>query len=226
MRAGVGRRSSCPSRSPRTGPCRSRSAAGGSGSTIIASLTSLASIFLPRYSGVRPTISPARNTATMTYISMFRNPAPMPLKSTLSIISDIGTSPPSGLKLSCMQLTEPLDVAVVIAAQVAEATGPSRTSLPSMLPPWRTGRPAVAALGWSSARIATADADQEQSQHHAVDHRGVRAVLDHQAEHDDRGHRDDDDRDDLEEVAPGARVLERMCRVRARRSRRRWCRAA
>ena len=68
----------------------------------MASLTSLASIFLPRYSGVRPTISPARNTATMTYISMFRNPAPMPLKSTLSIMSDIGTSPPSGWKLSCI----------------------------------------------------------------------------------------------------------------------------
>ena len=29
-----------------------------------------ASIFLPRYSGVRPTISPARNTATMANISM------------------------------------------------------------------------------------------------------------------------------------------------------------
>ena len=31
----------------------------------MAILTSFASIFLPRYSGVRPTISPAMNTATM-----------------------------------------------------------------------------------------------------------------------------------------------------------------
>ena len=31
----------------------------------IAILTSFASIFLPRYSGVRPTISPATKTATM-----------------------------------------------------------------------------------------------------------------------------------------------------------------
>ena len=31
----------------------------------IVSFTSFASIFLPRYSGVRPTISPATNTATM-----------------------------------------------------------------------------------------------------------------------------------------------------------------
>ena len=34
-----------------------------------------------------------------------------------------------------MLLTEPFEVAVVIAAQVAAATGPSRTSLPSMFGP-------------------------------------------------------------------------------------------
>ncbi len=36
----------------------------------IAIFTSLASIFLPRYSGVRPTIRPAMNTATMANSSM------------------------------------------------------------------------------------------------------------------------------------------------------------
>ena len=36
----------------------------------MAILTSFASIFLPRYSGVRPTISPATNTAMMTNSSM------------------------------------------------------------------------------------------------------------------------------------------------------------
>ena len=36
----------------------------------IAILTSFASIFLPRYSGVRPTISPATNTATIAKSSM------------------------------------------------------------------------------------------------------------------------------------------------------------
>ncbi len=35
-----------------------------------ASLISLASIFLPRYSGVRPTISPPTKTARMTSMSM------------------------------------------------------------------------------------------------------------------------------------------------------------
>ena len=36
----------------------------------IAIFTSLASSFLPRYSGVRPTISPATNIAMMTNSSM------------------------------------------------------------------------------------------------------------------------------------------------------------
>ena len=39
---------------------------------------SWASIFLPRYSGVRPTINPATNTATMTNASIPYNPEPTP----------------------------------------------------------------------------------------------------------------------------------------------------
>ena len=35
-----------------------------------ANLTSRASIFLPRYSGVRPTMSPAMNTATIAKTTM------------------------------------------------------------------------------------------------------------------------------------------------------------
>ena len=137
-------------------PAPARISSGWSSITIIASFTSFDSTFLPRYSGVRPTISPARKTATMTYTSMFSNPAPIPLKTTLSIIIAIGTSPAIGLRLSCMLLTEPLDVAVVIAAQVAEATGPNRTSVPSMFGPAATFlSPSVAALGSTSARIAT-----------------------------------------------------------------------
>ena len=54
-----------------------------------------------------------------------------------------------------MELTEPLDVAVVNAAQVAEATGPLRTSEPSMFGPRATGSPSAAALGWAWARTAT-----------------------------------------------------------------------
>ena len=74
VRAGVGHGLACPSRSPRTGPSPQQIRSGWIRTASIASLTSLASTFLPRYSGVRPTISPARNTATMMYISMFMKP--------------------------------------------------------------------------------------------------------------------------------------------------------
>ncbi len=45
-------------------------AAGRHRTASIAILTSRASIFLPRYSGVRPTMRPATNTATTTKTSM------------------------------------------------------------------------------------------------------------------------------------------------------------
>ena len=47
-----------------------RTTAGGISSTSAAILISNASIFLPRYSGVRPTMRPAMKTATMANISM------------------------------------------------------------------------------------------------------------------------------------------------------------
>ena len=97
---------------------------------------SFASIFLPRYSGVRPTIRPATKTVTMTNASMPYRPEPTPPKMTSpSLMSHIGTSPPSGVNESCIEFTEPLEAAVVAVAQMAELTGPKRTSLPSMFPP-------------------------------------------------------------------------------------------
>ena len=47
-----------------------------------------------------------------------------------SCIKSIVIIPPSGVKLSCMELTEPLDAAVVKVAQVDEAAIPNRVSLP------------------------------------------------------------------------------------------------
>ena len=47
----------------------------------------------------------------------------------------IGIMPASGSRLSCMVLTAPLEVSVVIVANRAELAMPNRTSLPSMLPP-------------------------------------------------------------------------------------------
>ncbi len=47
----------------------------------------------------------------------------------------MGTRPPSGVKLSCIALTEPFEAAVVATAQSALFVMPKRVSLPSMLPP-------------------------------------------------------------------------------------------
>ena len=60
------------------------------------SFISRPSIFLPRYSGVRPTISPQMNTARMAYRIMFMRPTPLPPKTQLSIMCSIGTIPPNG----------------------------------------------------------------------------------------------------------------------------------
>ena len=86
--------------------------------TSIAIFISKASTFLPRYSGVRPTISPAMKTeriAPMTSIPY--RPAPMPpgVISPSSMLNS-GTSPPMGWKLSCQALIAPVLVLVVIAA--------------------------------------------------------------------------------------------------------------
>ena len=52
-----------------------------------------------------------------------------------SCISHIGTSPPNGVNESCMELTEPLEAAVVAVAHKTELAIPKRTSFPSILPP-------------------------------------------------------------------------------------------
>ena len=54
----------------------------GARTPIMAHLTSGTSIFLPRYSGERPTISPARNTVNRTTSNMPYSPAPTPPKMT------------------------------------------------------------------------------------------------------------------------------------------------
>jgi hypothetical protein len=66
--------------------------------TIEAIFISKASIFLPRYSGVRPIIRPAMNTAMIAKTSIPYSPDPTPPKITSpSCISHIGTRPPSGV---------------------------------------------------------------------------------------------------------------------------------
>ena len=73
-----------------------------------------------------------------------------------------GTRPPSGVKESCIALTEPFEAPVVAVAQMAELTMPKRTSFPSMLPPaWSalarlsTPRASIRGLPCCSAHTAT-----------------------------------------------------------------------
>ena len=88
----------------------------------IAILTSLASIFLPTYSGVRPTISPATKIETTTNSSMPYMPEPTPptmISPSWMLMS--GIMPPSAVKESCMALTAPHEASVVITANSADA---------------------------------------------------------------------------------------------------------
>ena len=64
-----------------------------------------------------PTIRPAMNTASKALISMPMRPTPTPPGDTSpSFMLTSGIMPPSGVKLSCAQLTAPVDVPVVEAA--------------------------------------------------------------------------------------------------------------
>ena len=70
----------------------------------------------------------------MTKISMLMKPTPTPPKMLFSHMPTSGIRPPSGVSESCIALTEPLDVTVVVTAQSAESPAPKRTSLPSIEP--------------------------------------------------------------------------------------------
>ena len=90
-----------------------RATALGIKTPITAHVATVASSFLPRYSGVRPIMSPAMNTVMSTWNNMQYMPHPMPPKMISPIrMFHIGISPASGIQLSCIELTEPLSIAV------------------------------------------------------------------------------------------------------------------
>ena len=70
MRPGIGEGSEARLGSTTASAVKPRIESGRIRMASIAIFTSFASIFLPRYSGVRPTISPATNTAMMANSSM------------------------------------------------------------------------------------------------------------------------------------------------------------
>src|SRR5581483_2488138 len=97
---------------------------------------SVGRIFLPRYSGVRPTISPPRKTVTTARTRMPYRPAPTPPGTTSPIIMlNSATPPPNGVNESWNELTAPVEVTVVDAANSDEAGMPNATFLPSIAAP-------------------------------------------------------------------------------------------
>ena len=100
-----------------------------------ASFTSLDWIFLPRYSGVRPTISPPMNTAMMAKARIVYMPAPAPPGETSpSIMLVSRPMPPIGVNESFEPVTEPVEVCTEPMSNSVVGATPNRVSLPSMLP--------------------------------------------------------------------------------------------
>ncbi len=123
-----------------------------------ASFISPAWIFLPRYSGVRPTIRPAMNTLRMARISLPYRPAPAPpgLTSPEQDVHERHRAAQGRVALVRRVVASPAEVAVMALPSSAELPTPKRVSLPSRLPPtlaavaaWDT--PALASLGLPGA---------------------------------------------------------------------------
>src|SRR3984957_14113893 len=96
---------------------------------------SVGRIFLPMYSGVRPTISPATNTVTMARIKMPYMPAPIPPGAiSPSAMSNSAIPPPNGVSESWKQFTAPVEVTVVDDANNEHPGVPNLTSVPSAAP--------------------------------------------------------------------------------------------
>src|SRR5215469_2487297 len=108
-------------------------------------------IFLPMYSGVRPTISPPTKTVTIASTSSPYMPAPMPPGTiSPSAMSNRAMPPPNGVSESWKQFTAPVDVVVVDAANTEHPDVPNLVSTPSMAPCARCGaRPAP----WASKKL-------------------------------------------------------------------------
>ena len=131
-----------------------------------------------------------------------------------------GTAPPPAVSASWPPLTEPFEAAVVAVAQRAVLAMPKRTSLSVMLPP--TGRRLrdVDAGGAQHLRAVLLggqrdrDADANIANIAAKSAQRLPARAHHPPEHEHLRRRDQEDREQLEEVRERRRVLERDRRVR------------
>src|SRR5215472_1055503 len=97
---------------------------------------SVGRIFLPMYSGVRPTISPPMNTVTTASISSPYRPAPTPPGITSPVIMlNSKVPPPNAVYESWNEFTAPVDVTVVDAANSDDPGMPNTTFFPSIAAP-------------------------------------------------------------------------------------------
>ena len=176
---------------------------------IDASFISSASIFLPRYSGVRPIISPAMNTPRMANISIEYMPVPTPPgASSPSCIRNSGTKPPSGVIESCIVLTAPRRggggdrreqrrggdaEARLLALHVAARLGGARDLVDALL---RDQRIAVLLAAVSPASTSGTNRISIAARTHPA----LPGVADHLAEGVGQRERDDEDREHLEQV--------------------------
>src|SRR5277367_2097253 len=111
----------CPSWVPIDSPAAVRMTTGSTRKYSAAYFISVGRIFLPMYSGVRPTISPATNTVIMASTRMPYIPAPTPPGAiSPSAMSNSAMPPPNGVSESWKQLTEPVEVTVVDAANTEQ----------------------------------------------------------------------------------------------------------
>src|ERR1022692_4446947 len=138
-------------RSARESPDADRMMVGSVRKYNAAYFISLGRIFLPRYSGVRPTISPPTNTVTMARIKMPYMPAPIPPGAiSPSAMSNSAMPPPNGVSESWKQLTAPVEVTVVEAANSEQPAVPVLVSTPSIAPCARCG---ASPAPWASKKL-------------------------------------------------------------------------
>ena len=154
-------------------------------------------------------------TAMMAKISMPYSPEPTPPKITSpSCISHIGTRPPSGVNESCIELTDPLEAAVVAAAHSAELAMPKRVSLPSMLPAAAsTPSRASAGLPLRFGRVHAGQQHDEDDSHGRQHRPSLARIAYHFAEGVAKRCRNEQDRQHLQEVGERRWVLQRVRRV-------------
>ena len=180
------------------------------GCTATTSFISVAWIFLPRYSGVRPTIRPAMNTASRALMQDAHQPDADAARARprRASCAAIGTIPPSGVNESCMQLTDAVRRARRRAGPTARRR-PRRSGPPC--PPccrrtasveidWSTPSAVSFGLPFCSANIAKPANTTRIPAITASSSRGLALVADHLAERHDERERDQQDGEDLEHV--------------------------